>query len=109
MEQTLGKARILSLYLDNAPWGDGICGADAAARQYFGLRAHELDAGQAVWLAAMLHNPALEARQWATTGHINVARAQWVATSLRPMPRSAREELFNSLTDVDWPIPAPQQ
>ena len=109
MEQTLGKARILRLYLDNAPWGDGICGADAAAHQYFGLRAQELDAGQAVWLAAMLHNPALEARQWATTGHINVARAQWVATSLRPMPRSAREELFNSLTDVNWPVPAAGQ
>jgi penicillin-binding protein 1A len=32
MEQTLGKARILELYLDNAPWGDGICGAQAAAK-----------------------------------------------------------------------------
>jgi len=109
MEQTLGKARILRLYLDNAPWGDGICGADAAARQYFGLRAQELDAGQAVWLAAMLHNPAMEAHQWATSGHINVTRAQWVATSLRPMPRSEREELFNSLTEVAWPVPAQGQ
>jgi Transglycosylase len=106
MEQTLGKARILRLYLDNAPWGDGICGADAAARQYFGLRAQELDAGQAVWLAAMLHNPAMEAHQWATTGQINVARAQWVATGLRPMLRSEREELSKSLTEVVWPIPA---
>ena len=109
MEQTLGKARILRLYLDNAPWGDGICGADAAARQYFGLRALELDAGQAVWLAAMLHNPAMEAHQWATTGRINVARAQWVATGLRPMLRSEREELSNSLTEVVWPLPALRQ
>jgi hypothetical protein len=109
MEQTLGKARILRLYLDNAPWGDGICGADAAAHQYFGLRAQELDAGQAVWLAAMLHNPAMEAQLWATTGHINVARAQWVATGLRPMPRSEREELSNSLTEVVWPVPAQRQ
>jgi len=109
MEQTLGKARILRLYLDNAPWGSGICGADAAAHQYFGLRAQELDAGQAVWLAAMLHNPAMEVHQWATTGHINVSRAQWVATSLRPMLRSEREALFNSLTEVVWPVPAPRQ
>ena len=40
MEQTLGKARILQLYLDNAPWGAGhlLCGAEAAARRYFKRR-----------------------------------------------------------------------
>jgi hypothetical protein len=30
MERTLGKARILRLYLENAPWGEGVCGAEAA-------------------------------------------------------------------------------
>jgi hypothetical protein len=106
MEQTLGKARILRLYLDSAPWGSGICGAEAAARQYFGVRARELDAGQAVWLAAMLHHPVMEADHWATTGRINVARAHWVANAMRPMPRSERDELVNSLAEVDWPAPA---
>ncbi len=106
MEQTLGKARILRLYLDSAPWGSGICGAEAAARQYFGIRARELDAGQAVWLAAMLHHPVMEADHWATTGRINVARAHWVANAMRPMPRSERDELVNSLAEVDWPAPA---
>jgi hypothetical protein len=84
MEQTLGKARILRLYLDNAPWGATVCGAQAAAHTYFGKRADRLNAYEAVWLAAMLHNPALEARRWASTGHINQRRAQWVA---RGMPR----------------------
>jgi membrane peptidoglycan carboxypeptidase len=86
MEQTLGKARILHLYLDNAPWGASVCGAQAAAHAYFAKRADQLTTEEAVWLAAMLHNPALEARRWAATGHINVQRAQWVANELRAMP-----------------------
>ncbi len=84
MEQTLGKARILRLYLDNAPWGATVCGAQAAAQTYFGKRADRLTATEAIWLAAMLHNPALEARRWAATGQINEQRVQWVA---RSMPR----------------------
>ena len=39
MERTLGKARILRLYLDNAPWGQQLCGAEPAAQFYFGVRA----------------------------------------------------------------------
>lgn len=84
MEQTLGKARILRLYLDNAPWGATVCGAQAAAHTYFGKRADRLTATESIWLAAMLHNPALEARRWAATGQINEQRVQWVA---RGMPR----------------------
>lgn len=83
MEQTLGKARILRLYLDNAPWGATLCGAQAAAHTYFGKRANKLTTEEAVWLAAMLHNPALEARRWAATGRINEERAKWVAGSMR--------------------------
>ena len=83
MEQTLGKARILGLYLDIAPWGATVCGAQAAAHTYFGKRADRLNAPEAAWLAAMLHNPSLEARRWATSGHINLARAHWVASGMR--------------------------
>lgn len=83
MEQTLGKARILQLYLDNAPWGDGLCGAEAAAQHYFGRSARSLAPAQAVWLAAMLHNPQAEAARWAQTGGIALARATWVAQGLR--------------------------
>ncbi len=105
MERTLGKARILRLYLAHAPWGNGICGAQAASRHYFNIRAQDLDAGQAVWLAAMLHQPAVEAQRWASTGHINLQRAQWVATNLRPMPRRQREALAERLGQVTWASP----
>lgn len=90
MEQTLGKARILRLYRDNAPWGATLCGAPAAAHTYFGKRADRLTAEEAAWLAAMLHNPALEARRWAATGQINQARVQWVAAGMRATARPRR-------------------
>ncbi|MEO8024444.1 biosynthetic peptidoglycan transglycosylase [Polaromonas sp.] len=105
MEQTLGKPRMLQLYLAHAPWGPGLCGAEAAAQHYFGQRAHALEPAQAVWLAAMLHNPGLEARRWAETGEINTARAQWVLAGLRGLPRRQRARLAEELAQPAWTPP----
>ena len=102
LERTLGKGRILRLYLDNAPWGAGLCGAEAAAQHYFGVRAHELGPAQSSWLAAMLHNPQAEAQRWAATGQINLARAQWVALALRGMGRTSRLALAEDMALLDW-------
>ena len=102
LERTLGKARILRLYLDHAPWGEGLCGAEAAAQRYFGVRAHELTPSQASWLAAMLHNPVLEAQRWAASGGINLARAQWVALHLRGLSRERRMALAEDMALLDW-------
>ncbi len=102
MEQTLGKARILQLYLSHAPWGATVCGAQAAAHTYFGKRADRLTAAQAVWLAAMLHNPALEAQRWKARGSINLERAQWVAAVLRPLPKSDLAALLEALPQLAW-------
>ena len=57
MEQTLSKKRILELYLNVAEWGDGIFGAEAAARRWFGKSASELTPVEAARLAAVLPNP----------------------------------------------------
>ncbi len=54
MERTLGKGRILRLYLALAPWGDGLCGAEAAARARFGKSAAALDRHEAAFLATQL-------------------------------------------------------
>ncbi len=108
MEQTLGKARILQLYLDNAPWGKGVCGAEAAARHYFGRSARRLAPVQAVWLAAMLHNPGLEAASWQATGDINRARAAWVADGVRGIPGMGlrrRQGFLRSVADAQWRAP----
>lgn len=105
MEQTLGKPRMLQLYLAHAPWGPDLCGAEAAAQHYFRKRAHALEPAQAIWLAAMLHNPGLEARRWAETGEINTARAQWVLAGLRGVPRRQRARLAEELAQPGWASP----
>ena len=56
-ELILGKERILELYLNNAEWGDGIFGIDAAARHHYGSGARGLSRTQAAGLAALLPNP----------------------------------------------------
>lgn len=57
MERTLSKRRILELYLNFAEWGEGIFGAEAAARHHFGVSAASLGPEQAAWLAAILPSP----------------------------------------------------
>ena len=57
MERTLSKRRILELYLNVAEWGDGVFGAEAAARYHFGVPASALTPEQAAWLAAILPSP----------------------------------------------------
>ena len=57
LESTLSKRRILELYLNFAEWGDGIYGAEAAARHHFGISASALEPEQSAWLAAILPSP----------------------------------------------------
>src|SRR5712692_10868085 len=57
IERRLPKNRILELYLNVAEWGDGVFGAEAAARHHFGVSASSLTAEQAAWLAAILPSP----------------------------------------------------
>lgn len=57
MEKVLSKKRILELYLNVVEWGDGIFGAEAASRQYFGKSAYDLTAEEAARLSAVLPNP----------------------------------------------------
>jgi monofunctional biosynthetic peptidoglycan transglycosylase len=51
------KRHILEVYLNIAEWGDGIFGAEAAARHYFHKSADRLDAREAALLATSLPNP----------------------------------------------------
>jgi len=57
IERIMSKRRILELYLNVIEWGDGVFGAEAAARHYFGTGAATLGAEQAARLAAMVPNP----------------------------------------------------
>src|SRR5688500_5019627 len=57
LEIELPKARILELYLNSIEWGDGIYGAEAAARSYFGKPASALGPDEAALLAGAIINP----------------------------------------------------
>jgi monofunctional biosynthetic peptidoglycan transglycosylase len=57
LEAVLDKRRILELYLNVIEWGEGVFGAEAAARHYFGTGAASLTPEQAARLAAMVPNP----------------------------------------------------
>lgn len=53
----LSKDRILDIYLNVVEWGDGVYGAEAASRKYFGKGSARLTRSEAAALAACLPNP----------------------------------------------------
>ncbi len=57
LEAVMDKQRIFEIYLNVIEWGNGVFGAEAAARHYFGISASKLSAEQAARLAAMVPNP----------------------------------------------------
>ena len=57
LEMLMDKERILEIYLNIAEWGNGVFGAEAAARHYYNVSAASLNAEQAARLAAMLPRP----------------------------------------------------
>jgi monofunctional biosynthetic peptidoglycan transglycosylase len=57
LENMLSKHRILEIYLNSIEWGNGVFGAEAAARHYFKTSATNLSPEQAAKLAVMIPNP----------------------------------------------------
>lgn len=101
MERTLGKARMLQLYLAVAPWGEHTCGAEAAAKRYFGTAAKSLNGAQAAWLAAMLHAPEREAERWTARGDVDRGRAAWVARGMRGIRATTRERILDDVASME--------
>ncbi|MBH1970693.1 monofunctional biosynthetic peptidoglycan transglycosylase [Moraxellaceae bacterium AER2_44_116] len=57
MEKMMSKRRIFEIYLNVIEWGNGVFGAEAAARHYYRKSARNLSAGESAKLAAMVPNP----------------------------------------------------
>jgi monofunctional biosynthetic peptidoglycan transglycosylase len=57
LENLMSKRRIFEIYLNVIEWGNGVFGAEAAARHYYRTSAAGLGAEQAAKLAAMVPNP----------------------------------------------------
>lgn len=57
LENLMDKRRILEIYLNVIEWGNGVFGAEAAARHYYKSPASRLGPAQAAKMAAMVTNP----------------------------------------------------
>ena len=57
LERQLPKRRILALYLNVVEWREGVFGAEAASRAWFGKSARDLTTAEAALLASMLPAP----------------------------------------------------
>ena len=83
MERILDKERILEIYLNVIEWGDGVFGAEAAARHYFAVSAAQLSEEQAAKLAAMVPRPRFYDRNRNAPGLLKKAQV-----ILNRMPRA---------------------
>lgn len=85
LELCLTKDRILDLYLNMAEWGDGVFGAEMAARTHYRKSARNLSRMEAARLAAVLPAP----RRWPPYGSVATRRAEII---LRRMAFAAPRE-----------------
>jgi len=90
LEAALSKVRIFEIYLNVIEWGDGIWGAEAASRSYFGVPASALSREQAALLAGAIINPR-------------------VLNPARPTPRLIRRQriVLSRMGQVTPPVPVP--
>ncbi|MGE5234978.1 MAG: biosynthetic peptidoglycan transglycosylase [Acidobacteriota bacterium] len=90
MERSLGKRRILELYLNVVEFGPGLLGVEAAAQHDYGSSAAALDAAQAAGLAAAIPSPGRDtpitaSQRWEVRRGIilaRMARASWLRERL---------------------------
>lgn len=90
MERTLGKTRILELYLNTVDWGPGLCGAKAAARAYFNKTPAKLTPIEAAWLAGILRHPHAAHTMQFIAKAPERERARSILMQMRDFPRGER-------------------
>jgi monofunctional biosynthetic peptidoglycan transglycosylase len=67
LENVMSKRRIMEIYLNVIEWGNGVFGAEAAIRHYYGASASSISPEQAARLAAMIPNPRFYDRHRSTS------------------------------------------
>lgn len=108
LDRSPGKAALLAAYLDIAPWGEQVCGAEAAARRYFKRSARGLEPTQAMWLATMLRDPDAALARWRSEGQIDRARARSVVEAVREITPGQRVAMLRGVASARFaPPPSP--
>ena len=117
LEHHLTKERILELYLNVAEWGQGVYGAEAAARHHFKKSSHNLSADEAAWLAAILPSPRRydPIRKTTSLTHRHerilkqITRGSSQSPQLEPAPKSESESEPESEPDQPSAEPTGQE
>lgn len=104
LERVLSKDQILEIYLNTAEWGDGVVGAEAAARHFFAKPASELSWAEAALLAGILPNP--RRNDPFLDPHSAWLLRRRVLIKLRRADEITREE-FRQAMSTPLPVPAP--
>jgi penicillin-binding protein 1A len=105
LEVSPGKDGLLAAFLDMAPWGDNVCGAEAAAKRYFKRSANGLAPAQAVWLATLLDDPAGRVARWQAEGQIDRERARQVVQGMKDINGGQRAALYSTLSRARFAAP----
>jgi len=121
IEMIWPKRRIMEAYLNAAEWGDGIFGAEAAARARFGKSASELTPREAARLAAVLPSPNkwnpvrpgryVARRSGAIQANMGIVRSEGLAVCVLgkekgvPAPDRSRPRAPVELPDIPPPPP----
>jgi monofunctional biosynthetic peptidoglycan transglycosylase len=87
LEICLPKDRILDLYLNLAEWGDGVFGAEMAARTHFRKSARALTMEEAARLAAVLPSPL----RWSPRGNVATRRSVLILEKMQYAAPRERE------------------
>jgi monofunctional biosynthetic peptidoglycan transglycosylase len=108
LEAELPKTRIFELYLNLIEWGDGVWGAEAAARTYFNRSAADLSSEQAALLAGAIINPRIYSPAHPRTRllrrqRIILSRMGGGDTAAPPAASSATDELRSDPMGPDEP------
>jgi len=92
LDQTLGKGRILALYLNVVEWGPGIYGVKAASERYFMRRPSQLQPNEAAFLAAILPSPRRFYQEQYLKEKARETRIDWILSNMGDAGKlSARE------------------
>ncbi|MBC7776848.1 MAG: monofunctional biosynthetic peptidoglycan transglycosylase [Phycisphaerae bacterium] len=81
IETVWSKERIMTAYLNSIEFGDGIYGAEAAARHFYGKNAKTLNRQEAAMLASVLPNPLIFKVESPSSKVLQ--RKQWVLSQMR--------------------------
>jgi len=98
VDQKYSKNQILEMYLNNIPYGGTAIGVEAAAEQYFGKNAQDLDLAQSAFLAGLPQSPSLYSPFSGTKYYL--ARTQEVLNAMSSNGYITQNQAASAYTEI---------